>query len=144
LHLTRKRRTHGPTSQAAISAGQSDGFSILRFGGSGNDYLTYEFGGTACPAQGDLTECLNRSQWESLLKFTKASSAKMVFGLSMNTGAFAPSLVSPTLYRLFVCLLSKSTTPGSNMGTRKNRNKHHRNVFCIVLSSIPLGRDVCV
>ena len=71
---------------AAISAANTDGYSILRFGGSGNDYLTYEFGGAACPPQGDYTECMNQTQWESLLEFTKASNAKMVFGLSMNTG----------------------------------------------------------
>ena len=69
-----------------ISAAQPDRFSVLRFGGSGNDYLTYEFGNTKCPPQGEYTECMNQTWWTNLLEFTKASNAKILFGLSMNTG----------------------------------------------------------
>ena len=54
-------------------------------GGSGNDYLTYAFGGTQCPPPSDYKQCLNQSHWASLLSFTQASKSKMVFG-SMNTG----------------------------------------------------------
>jgi hypothetical protein len=35
--------------------------SLLRFGGSGNDYLTYEFNGTQCPAQDQYKECMNQT-----------------------------------------------------------------------------------
>jgi hypothetical protein len=95
---------------AALGEAQSAGFSLLRFGaracslslslslslssawvvrsagGSGNDYLTYAFGGTQCPPPSDYKQCLNQTHWASLLSFTEASKAKMIFGLSMNTG----------------------------------------------------------
>ena len=62
------------------------GVSYLRFGGTGNDYLTYEgFGNTTCKEQTETTECLNRTWYTNLLDFTENSKAKMIFGLSMNT-----------------------------------------------------------
>ena len=71
---------------AAIGEAQTAGFSLLRFGGSGNDYLTYEFGNTRCPPTSATKQCLNETTWRDLLSFTAAAKAKMVFGLSMNTG----------------------------------------------------------
>jgi heparanase 1 len=71
---------------AALGAAQEAGFSLLRFGGSGNDYLTYAFNGTACPAYSATKTCLNETAWRALLSFTEAAKAKMVFGLSYNTG----------------------------------------------------------
>ena len=72
---------------AAIGAVQPAGYSLLRFGGSGNDYLTYEFGNTKCPDPlTDTKQCLNQSTWQDLLSFTEAASARLIFGLSMNTG----------------------------------------------------------
>ena len=75
---------------SAIGDSQDAGFALLRFGGSGNDYLTYNFGGASCPptdphATSQLKTCLNESSWRDLLSFTEKSSAKMIFGLSMNT-----------------------------------------------------------
>jgi hypothetical protein len=63
-----------------------ESYSLLRFGGSGNDYLTYEFNGTKCPPQSEYKECMNQTLWGHLLDFTEAANAKMIFGLSMNTG----------------------------------------------------------
>jgi heparanase 1 len=71
---------------AAIGEAQTAGFSLLRFGGSGNDYLTYEFGKTRCPPPSTYKQCLNETTWRDLLSFTAAAKAKMIFGLSMNTG----------------------------------------------------------
>jgi hypothetical protein len=72
------------------AAGRSQKFSLLRFGGSGNDALLYEFGGTKCPAPtvpgkhflGDI-KCLNRTWWSNLLGFTNASNARIIFGVSL-------------------------------------------------------------
>lgn len=73
--------------QAAALARQPGGFSLLRFGGSGNDYLTYQVGGAVCPdPPSSYHECLTMERWGDLLDFTRASNAKMVCGLSMNTG----------------------------------------------------------
>jgi hypothetical protein len=54
----------------------------------GNDYLTYEFGGYECPPalRSKYKQCLNQTQWTSLLSFTAAAKARMVLGLSMNIG----------------------------------------------------------
>ena len=70
---------------------RADAFSLLRFGGTGNDYLVYEFGNTTCPppkpaspAQhvvGDI-KCLNQTWWRNLLGFTDASNARIIFGIS--------------------------------------------------------------
>ena len=59
----------------AIGAAQTAGFSLLRFGGTGNDYLTYEFGGAACPPPSGpegIKQCLNQTTWAELLSFTAA------------------------------------------------------------------------
>ena len=71
---------------AALGRWQKAGHSLLRFGGTGNDYLTYAFGGTACPPPTDTTQCLNETHWRSLLSFAAAANARVIFGLSMNTG----------------------------------------------------------
>ena len=73
---------------AAIGSAQEAGYSLLRFGGSGNDYLTYEgFGATRCTRPpSDYNQCLNVTQWRDLLSFTANANARMIFGLSMNTG----------------------------------------------------------
>ena len=73
---------------SALGQANNAGFSWLRFGGSGNDYLTYGgFGKTECPAQtSDYSQCMNRSTWVDLLTFADASDAKIIFGLSMRTG----------------------------------------------------------
>ena len=63
---------------AAIGEAQTAGFSLLRFGGSGNDYLTYAFGGTPCPPQSEYKQCLNETVWRDLLSFVGAAKAKMV------------------------------------------------------------------
>jgi hypothetical protein len=69
---------------------RADAFSLLRFGGSGNDALLYEFGDTKCPKPpatpgkhfaGDI-KCLNQTWWRNLLGFTNASNARIIFGVS--------------------------------------------------------------
>ena len=79
---------------AAIGAAQTAGYSLLRFGGSGNDYLTYEFGGAKCPPLSEYKQCLNETTWTDLLSFTAAAKAKMIFGISMNTGEDLSSMGS--------------------------------------------------
>eukprot|EP00937_MAST-01D_sp_MAST-1D-sp2_P006394 g6394.t1 len=64
---------------AALGEAQEAGYSLLRFGGSGNDYLTYAFNGTQCPPPTEYTQCLNETQWRDLLSFTAASGARMIF-----------------------------------------------------------------
>ena len=71
---------------SALAKPQKAGQSYLRFGGSGNDYLTYAFGGTPCPPPSEYTQCMNETQWRSLLSFAEAARARMIFGLSLNTG----------------------------------------------------------
>ena len=66
---------------------QEGGHSILRFGGSGNDYVTYAFGDTTCPHPlSDYKQCINQTLWMDFLNFVNASNAKFIFGLSLNTG----------------------------------------------------------
>eukprot|EP00908_Phaeocystis_cordata_P017605 Transcript_28961.p1 GENE.Transcript_28961~~Transcript_28961.p1 ORF type:complete len:519 (+),score=159.28 Transcript_28961:104-1660(+) len=71
---------------SALARGQATGHSYLRFGGSGNDFLTYAFGGTVCPPPSTYRHCLNETHWRGLLSFTAAANARMIFGLSLNTG----------------------------------------------------------
>ena len=66
---------------------QEGGFSIVRFGGSGNDYVKYEFGDTKCNFPLSMyQQCLNQTTWVDFLDFMQHSNAKFIFGLSMNTG----------------------------------------------------------
>ena len=65
----------------AISVGQGDGHSLLRFGGGGNDDLIYEVAGTACSSDQLHPQCLNMTWWSNLLNFTRASEAKLIFGV---------------------------------------------------------------
>ena len=65
----------------AIGAG---GQQLLRFGGGGNDALTYAFNGTRCPTPNSTSrrECLNQTWWENMLHFTAAAGAQMILGVS--------------------------------------------------------------
>jgi len=80
------------------SSGRGQPFSVLRFGGSGNDALVYEFGGTKCPPPGpppgkdfagDI-KCLNQTWWRNLLGFANASNARIVFGARQLCHRFEP------------------------------------------------------
>lgn len=71
---------------SSFARGQAGGASLLRFGGTGNDFLTYEAGGFACPPESEYRRCLNLTTWRELLGFTAAARARMILGLSMNTG----------------------------------------------------------
>jgi len=71
---------------AEIGKRQTAGYSLLRFGGSGNDYLTYAIGDTKCPPQSDYTECMNETVTRDLFSFADKANAKIIFGLSLNTG----------------------------------------------------------
>ena len=69
----------------AISIGQSDGHSLLRFGGGGNDMLLYEMDPavTHCPPPNAPTaHCLNATTLTSLLDFARAAQAKIIFGIA--------------------------------------------------------------
>ena len=76
---------------AAITAHGTQAHSLVRFGGSGNDMLTYEFGQTECPPPRpgpppahweDDRRCLNQTTWKNLLGFVRASNARIIFGIS--------------------------------------------------------------
>ena len=61
----------------------------LRFGGGGNDLLSYALdmgdpasAGNKCP-RGPARLCMNRSQFDNLYGFAEAAGAKLVFGLAM-------------------------------------------------------------
>lgn len=78
------------TAMHGNGTGRGQPFSLLRFGGSGNDALVYEFGSTKCPPPGpppgkdfagDI-KCLNQTWWRNLLGFANASNARIVFGVS--------------------------------------------------------------
>jgi hypothetical protein len=71
---------------SALAVGQRAGRSIMRFGGAGNDYLTYAFGSSRCPPVSEYKRCLNESTWRDVLEFTAMAQARMILGLSMNTG----------------------------------------------------------
>eukprot|EP00755_Sulcionema_specki_P016788 Sspe_Gene.62840::Locus_35575_Transcript_2_3_Confidence_0.400_Length_1766::g.62840::m.62840/K07964/HPSE; heparanase len=72
--------------QATVLADNEAGRAFLRFGGSGNDYLTYAVYGTPCPVWTPTTECLNQTWLGNLLDFARASRADIIFGVSLNTG----------------------------------------------------------
>ena len=66
---------------------QEGGESIIRFGGSGNDYVVYEFGTTKCPKiLSTYKQCINQTIWTDFLDFVTHSNAKFIFGVSLNTG----------------------------------------------------------
>ena len=69
----------------ALGEAQEAGFSLLRFGGSGNDYLTYQFGGQACPTPSEYKQCLNETHWAALLSFTQHAKAKVVLKWFLDT-----------------------------------------------------------
>ena len=82
------------------SSGRGQPESVLRFGGSGNDALVYEFGSTKCPPPGpppgkdfagDI-KCLNQTWWRNLLGFANASNARIVFGARQLWHRFEPYL----------------------------------------------------
>ena len=63
----------------------------LRFGGSGNDGLVYGVGNvTKCPEPKTLsgdknkTHCLNETHFRDFMRFSKASTARLIFGLNID------------------------------------------------------------
>ena len=69
---------------AAIGRGQA--MQLLRWGGTGNDQLSYCFNGgeSACGFEPHpMHRKLNETMWRSLLDFTKAASAKIIVGLAV-------------------------------------------------------------
>ena len=73
---------------SALGRVQEAGHSMLRFGGTGNDYLIYcGFGATKFPLlPSEANRCLNQTMWSDFLSFVHAANAKLIFGLSMRTG----------------------------------------------------------
>lgn len=71
---------------AELGKRQAATYSLLRFGGTGNDYLTYAVEGTQCPPQSDYTECMNETVIRDFLSFVDKANAKVIWGLSLNTG----------------------------------------------------------
>ena len=70
--------------------------ATLRFGGSGNDYLTYDVPAGHCssPAgaahyrnDSDSFGCLNASHWKQLRGLAEAAGADLLFGLSFDLNA---------------------------------------------------------
>lgn len=56
---------------------------FLRFGGTGNDHLTYAFGSTTCGGTVDGDGCLNETHFRSLMEFAEAAGTPMIFGLNI-------------------------------------------------------------
>ena len=76
-----------------LAAGRGLAPSVLRFGGSGNDYLTYGLsaGSPECaslPTNQSCSYftpgCLNATHWASLYEFAKGSGAHVLFGISFG------------------------------------------------------------
>jgi heparanase 1 len=58
--------------------------TVMRVGGSGGDYLTYELGNKTAACGGDSKHnCLNESQYDGLVGFAKAAGAEIVFALNI-------------------------------------------------------------
>ena len=71
--------------------------SVMRFGGSGNDFLVYDSPDQPCPSPmpappspkeyGEQDHCLNVTHWDNLASFAAAGGAKMLFGASYHMNA---------------------------------------------------------
>ena len=93
-----------------LSAAQPGG-SILRFGGTGNDHLTYLSGGpcgkddVVLSPGDDPTKnphCLNSTTWADLAGFTRAAGAKMVFALNLLQAYGSSKTWNPENARAFM------------------------------------------
>ena len=62
------------------------GGAVIRFGGTGNDFLHYVVGPDAppCATVPFVYECLNTTWWENLYGLSAASSSALVFGLNIT------------------------------------------------------------
>jgi len=57
--------------------------NFVRVGGSGQDYIDYDFEGKGCNGVGAQPGlCLNTTQWDALYSFIVGTGSKMVFGLN--------------------------------------------------------------
>ena len=76
------------TNRNLIAAATSLAPSMVRFGGSGNDYLTYSPDPKAplCDSKNDSDYfvCLNQSHWDQLYGLAEASGTKFIFGVSYD------------------------------------------------------------
>jgi hypothetical protein len=57
--------------------------TVMRIGGSGGDYLTYDLGNTTTTCGDSKHNCLNASQYDSLMGFAKAADVQIVFALNI-------------------------------------------------------------
>jgi hypothetical protein len=72
--------------------------SVLRFGGTGNDYLRYGPPNQPCPwpqTSNDSYGCLNTSHWTDLWAMAAASKTKILFGISFDMPAACRAAAAP-------------------------------------------------
>jgi hypothetical protein len=98
---------------------------LLRFGGTGNDYLTYAFGNTTCGS----SPCLNQSWFDNLMNFANDAGAPVVFGLSIKprtSGGNGGSVWDPTNARqlLQYAIQAGYTFYGFELGNEQNDAYH--------------------
>jgi len=83
----------------SAAAGLSVGEKRLRFGGTGNNALFYNFSGAPCVQSGRSHTCLNETTWAGVAAVAAAAQAPVVFGVNMfpngraknSSAAFDPS-----------------------------------------------------
>ena len=75
----------------SAAAGLSAADARVRFGGTGNNALVYNFSGAACApsADGRSRTCLNESTWAGVAAVAAAARAPVVFGVNMFPGGRA-------------------------------------------------------
>jgi hypothetical protein len=68
-----------------LAAATSLAPSTIRFGGGGNDYLSYQpFSACNSSVDNDNYVCLNTSHWNSLYNWANASGTEFIFGISYD------------------------------------------------------------
>jgi hypothetical protein len=68
-----------------LAAAKSLAPSTIRFGGGGNDYLSYQpYSNCNSSADNDDFVCLNTSHWNSLYNWANASGTEFIFGISYD------------------------------------------------------------
>jgi heparanase 1 len=60
------------------------GGALIRFGGTGNDYLHYAVNGESCTTIPYQYECLNATWFEDLYGFSAAAASPLIFGLNIT------------------------------------------------------------
>lgn len=72
-------------NQNLLAAAKSLAPSTIRFGGGGNDYLSYQpYSNCNSSADNDDFVCLNTTHWNSLYNWANASGTEFIFGISYD------------------------------------------------------------